>query len=220
MISGRDEVPLLLVPEGDLQGKRWQLEKDEFVIGRGEECDLTISDRQVSRHHARITRTASGYLLEDLGSKNGTHLNGALVEEPQILQDGDDIQISLALKLTFVGSEATLPLSLEEAGALGLGQLRMETQAHRVWIRNTEIEPPLSPPQFRLLELLYNNHNKVINRDSIAVYVWPGTEGVGVSDQAIDALVRRLRDRLSEIDPKHEYIVTVRGHGFRLDNPV
>lgn len=220
MISGRDEVPLLLVPEGDLQGKRWQLEKDEFVIGRGEECDLTISDRQVSRYHARITRTASGYLLEDLGSKNGTHLNGALVEEPQILQDGDDIQISLALKLTFVGSEATLPLSLEEAGVLGLGQLRMETQAHRVWIRNTEIEPPLSPPQFRLLELLYNNHNKVISRDSIAAYVWPGTEGVGVSDQAIDALVRRLRDRLSEIDAKHEYIVTVRGHGFRLDNPV
>jgi hypothetical protein len=220
MISGRDEVPLLLVPEGELQGKRWQLEKDEFVIGRGEECDLTISDRQVSRYHARITRTASGYLLEDLGSKNGTHLNGAPVEEPQILQDGDDIQISLALKLTFVGSEATLPLSLEEAGVLGLGQLRMETQAHRVWIRNTEIEPPLSPPQFRLLELLYNNHNKVISRDSIAAYVWPGTEGVGVSDQAIDALVRRLRDRLSEIDAKHEYIVTVRGHGFRLDNPV
>ena len=220
MISGHDEVPLLLVPEGDLLGKRWQLERDEFVIGRGEDCDLTIADRQVSRYHARITRTGSGYLLEDLGSKNGTHLNGTPVEEPQILQDGDDIQISLALKLTFVGSEATLPLSLEEAGVLGLGQLRMETQAHRVWIRNTEIEPPLSPPQFRLLELLYNNHNKVISRDAIATYVWPGTEGVGVSDQAIDALVRRLRDRLSETDAKHEYIVTVRGHGFRLDNPV
>jgi len=220
MISGRDEVPLLLVPEGDLQGSRWPLDKDEFIIGRGEECDLTISDRQVSRHHARIRRTPSGYMIEDLNSKNGTHLNGAPIMGHESLQDGDDIQIALALKLTFVGSEATLPLSMEEAGNMGLGQLRMEIQAHRVWIRSSEIDPPLSPPQFRLLELLYNNHNKVINRDAIAVYVWPGTEGVGVSDQAIDALVRRLRDRLSEVDKEHDYIVTVRGHGFRLDNPV
>ncbi len=39
----------------------------------------------------------------------------------------------------------------------------------------------------------------------------------GVSEQAIDALVRRLRDRIAELDPKHQYIITVRGHGFRLD---
>ena len=43
--------------------------------------------------------------------------------------------------------------------------------------------------------------------------------GMGVSEQAIDALVRRLRDRLAEVDEGHQYIVTVRGHGFRLDNP-
>jgi len=96
----------------------------------------------------------------------------------------------------------------------------MEIQAHRVWIRESEIEPPLSPPQFRLLELLYNHPEQVVGRDEIATYVWPGTEGVGVSDQAIDALVRRLRDRLSEVDQEHEYILTIRGHGFRLENPV
>jgi DNA-binding response OmpR family regulator len=39
-----------------------------------------------------------------------------------------------------------------------------------------------------------------------------------VSEQAIDALVRRLRDRLAELDPDHRYVVTVRGHGFRLEN--
>ena len=42
---------------------------------------------------------------------------------------------------------------------------------------------------------------------------------MGVSEQAIDALVRRLRDRLAEVDGSHQYIVTVRGHGFKLDNP-
>ena len=50
--------------------------------------------------------------------------------------------------------------------------------------------------------------------------VWPEAIGEGVSEQAIDALVRRLRDRLAEVDPEAQFIVTVRGHGFRLDNPV
>ena len=40
----------------------------------------------------------------------------------------------------------------------------------------------------------------------------------GVSEEAMDALVRRLRDRLSLLDPDHQYIITIRGHGLRLDN--
>jgi DNA-binding response OmpR family regulator len=48
--------------------------------------------------------------------------------------------------------------------------------------------------------------------------VWPEEERMGISEQAIDALVRRLRDRISAVDPDHAYIVTVRGHGFRLEN--
>jgi DNA-binding response OmpR family regulator len=48
--------------------------------------------------------------------------------------------------------------------------------------------------------------------------VWPDTMGEGVSEQAIDALVRRLRDRLAELDAEHQYVLTVRGHGFRFQN--
>ena len=57
-------------------------------------------------------------------------------------------------------------------------------------------------------------------RDEVIAAVWPEAVGEGVSEQAIDALVRRLRDRLAEIDADHQYLVTVRGHGFRLDNPI
>jgi DNA-binding response OmpR family regulator len=46
--------------------------------------------------------------------------------------------------------------------------------------------------------------------------VWPEAVEEGVSEQAIDALVRRLRDRLAELGKDREYVVTVRGHGFRL----
>ncbi|MBN1438905.1 MAG: winged helix-turn-helix domain-containing protein, partial [Anaerolineales bacterium] len=54
-------------------------------------------------------------------------------------------------------------------------------------------------------------------REDVIGTVWPGEDTGGITDQAIDALVRRLRDRLKEVDPDHEYILTVRGHGFRLD---
>jgi DNA-binding winged helix-turn-helix (wHTH) protein len=69
-----------------------------------------------------------------------------------------------------------------------------------------------------LLELLHNASGRVVSRDEVISSVWPEAAGEGVSEQAIDALVRRLRDRLTELDDKHDYILTVRGHGFRLQN--
>jgi DNA-binding response OmpR family regulator len=141
-----------------------------------------------------------------------------LIEGPELLQDGDIIQIALALKLIYVGTEATIPL--KQADLAGLGRLRMDPQAHRVWVGEREVDPPLSPPQYRLLELIYQNPVKVVTREQIIGAVWPESEGEGVSEQAIDALVRRLRERLAEIDPEHGYIQTVRGHGFRLNNPI
>jgi DNA-binding response OmpR family regulator len=159
-------------------------------------------------------------LLEDLGSKNGTHLNGTEVTDGVLLQDGDEIQIALALKLIYVGIEATIPLESTNLSRLGLGRLRMDQRAHRVWVGEAEVEPPLSPPQFRLLALMYENPERVVTRDQIVESVWPDSAGEGVSEQAIDALVRRLRERLSEIDPDQNYVLTVRGHGFRLNNPV
>lgn len=213
------EVPFLIAPDGELQGKRWPLANSTFLIGRGEDCDLVLLDRQVSRHHARINRTEEGYVLEDLSSKNHTHLNGVRIETKVCLQDGDEIQVALAIRLNFIGSEATLPLSVDEAIHFGVGRLRMEVQAHRVWVNEKEVDPPLSPPQFRLLELLYKSSG-VVTRDEIASHVWPGTDGIGVSDQAIDALIRRLRDRIFEVDSEYKYVITVRGHGFRLENPI
>lgn len=210
--------PVLIAQTGKLTGSRWVLEKQETSIGRGAECDLAVPDRQVSRHHARILRTERGYMLEDLGSKNGTHLNGVLIDEPVLLQDGDIVQIALALKLIFIGTESTIPLKSSELGEIG--RLRMESRAHRVWVGPRELDPPLSPPQYRLLELIYENADRVVGRDEIVDHVWPESEGEGVSEQAIDALVRRLRERLAELDPDHGYVQTVRGHGFRLNNPI
>ncbi len=213
------ELPVLIAQTGKLNGSRWVLDGDLVLIGRGPECDLVVADRQVSREHARIRRTDAGYLLQDLGSKNGTHLNGVPIQKEILLQDGDIIQIALVLRLVFVGTEDTIPLRREGLAQLGLGRLRMDSQAHRVWVGRSEIDPPLSPPQHRLLALMLENPDRVVGREEIVEHVWPESAGEGVSDQAIDALVRRLRERLTGLDPGHSYLLTVRGHGFRLDNP-
>jgi len=58
----------------------------------------------------------------------------------------------------------------------------------------------------------------VVSRDEIVSSVWSGEDAEGVSEQAIDALARRLRERIAEIDAQNQYIITVRGHGFRLEH--
>lgn len=228
-----DTVPMLIAQSGPGAGQRWPLAKEELVIGREPDCDIVIPDRQVSRAHARLHRVEGGFELEDLGSKNGTHLNGLPVEGRTRLQDGDLIQVALVARLAYVGSDATVPLRADSAlaAAIGLGtpslpptdpgpgRLRVDSAARRVWVGEQEVDPPLSAPQFRLMELLHEHTGRVVTREEIIEAVWPESSGEGVSEQAIDALVRRVRDRLEELDRDHQYVATVRGHGFRLDNP-
>lgn len=208
-----EETAMLILREGQGMGTRWRVDRDNVIIGREEDCDIVLPSRQVSRNHARIRRSGGRHILEDLGSKNGTFVNGQELTEPYTLQDGDEIQIALSFKLFFVDAGATVPLFFE-----GQAGLRLDKDAKSVWIKGRELDPPLSLAQYRLLELLYDNEGKVCSRDEVVQAVWPDIVEEGVSEQAIDALARRLRERLSELDPDHQYIVTVRGHGFRFDN--
>lgn len=211
----RQDMPMLIVYEGELEGQRWIIDQGRVLIGRGSDCDIVLPERQTSRHHARIERDDGGYLLRDLGSKNGTYVNGQEVrDKPYRLKDGDEIQIALCVKMGFVGADATLPLELTGPNR----GVRIDQAARRVFIGGHELIPPLSVAQYRLLELLLDHEGEVVSRDEIVAAVWPEEEAMGISEQAIDALVRRLRDRISAVDPDHAYIVTVRGHGFRLDN--
>lgn len=213
-MSGQ-EVAMLLVQEGDSPKTQWPLVKTTIIIGREAESDVQVSDRQVSRQHAEICRTLEGYTLRDLGSKNGTFLNGEPVsQEPRLMRNGDQIGIALCAKLSFVEDKATAPVLLEE---IEKPSIRMDLAAKRVWVVGKEIDPPLSLAQYNLLELLYRNSGHVVSRDKVVQVVWPDEQAEGISEQAIDALARRLRERIAEIDQVSKYVETVRGHGFRLN---
>lgn len=203
------EMAMLLILEGPRTGMRILIDGPELTIGRNERCGLVIDDRRVSRLHARIRLEEEGYVLRDLNSKNRTFVNGTEVEERH-LEDGDEIQIALCCRLAFVAAEATVPVFLEG--------LYLDPESKRVWVAGQELVPPLSLAQYRLLELLFQEPGRVYSRDDVVECVWPEDDREGISEQAIDALARRLRERLAEKDPHRQYVVTVRGHGFRLEN--
>ncbi len=215
MEANPEEFPMLVAQEGPLKGQRWPLDHT-LVLGREGTCDVVIPDRQISRFHARLTPSPEGVMLEDLGSKNGTHHNGTELSAPVMLQDGDMLGIGLSQQFLFLTSDATMPL-LE--GTARPGRLMMDQKSRRVWVNQQQVVPPLSAQQFKLLWLLYESQGQVISRVDLVGTVWGEEQAAGVSDQALDALIRRLRDRLSALDPTHQYIDTVRGHGVRLDNP-
>jgi DNA-binding response OmpR family regulator len=211
-MSDQKEAALLVWMDGEEIKGQWSL-TEETTIGRWQDNDIVIDDRWVSRHHARVRRQEEQYLVEDLRSKNGTLVNGQRIAGPTGLTDGDEVQVTPLVKLVFVdyGSTAPLPSEKQSPGLeLTLGSRQVRVQGHL-------LSPPLSHAQFTFLALLQEQPNKVYSRDEIVGAVWPEAQAEGVSDEAIDALVRRVRLRLREINPVHEYIVTVRGYGFKLE---
>ncbi len=219
MAESNKERPILIIHDDKVKDQQWILAQDDEVIGRGDECDIVLPERQISRQHIRIFKQDDAYYIEDLESKNGTWVNGQQLKGTRHLYDGDKIQLAMAVIMEFIGSGATAPLEFQVPVNLSGGRLRLDRDARRVFINDSEIDPPLSPPQYRLLEMLYTSAGRICTRDTVVETVWPDAIGEGVSEQAIDALVRRLRDRLAEVDPEWQYIITVRGHGFRLNNP-
>jgi len=216
-----EDIPVLVGQTGPLNGQRWML-RDNTTVGRDVTCEIIIPDRQVSRRHATFTPTPKGVVLEDLGSKNGTHLNGQVLENSVILRDGDIVQIAFAQQFTFLSSDATLPLEYPvdmKSSSETPGRLKLDKRSRQVWVGDEEVLPPLSVSQFQLLEILLENQGDVVSRKEIIQKIWGEENAIEVSEQALDALVRRLRDRLGLLDCQSSYITTVRGHGLRLDNP-
>ena len=92
---GRDAAPpRLLVLHGPDEGASLEIGEPplRLSIGRGEECDLALSDADASREHAEIERDLDGVLVRDLGSKNGLKVNGRVVREKR-LKDRDEVAI-------------------------------------------------------------------------------------------------------------------------------
>jgi pSer/pThr/pTyr-binding forkhead associated (FHA) protein len=198
------EVPFFTDPTG----REHLLSGDVTTIGRAVESDIVITSRRVSREHTRIERQGRRVMLVDLGSTNGTFLNGERVLAPARLRDGDSVSIGDVV-LVFHDPESTF---LETP----FPELEVDVSAGTVRVDRRLVE--LSPKEFALLAYLYEHRGQVCSKDDIGYAVWPEYRQ-GVYDYQIENLVRRLRSRI-EPDPNNpQLLLTLRGLGYKLIAP-
>lgn len=85
-------MPRLVITKGSGIGRDHAI-GTECVLGRAPDVDFTLEDSNASRRHSRVLAEGDGYVIEDLGSRNGTWVNGARVVQRQALRDGDVVRI-------------------------------------------------------------------------------------------------------------------------------
>jgi len=110
-IAAIDALPigsaLLVVLKGPGSGARFLLNQDRTVAGRGPQSDIFLDDITVSRSHASFVKEQGTFMIEDMGSLNGTYVNRKLLKEPLLLKNGDEVQVGKYKMVYFLGSSGS-----------------------------------------------------------------------------------------------------------------
>jgi hypothetical protein len=91
----------LIMRSGPTPGAAYVLEGDQITIGRDSSNSIAINDAEISRRHARLTFQGGKYILEDLGSTNGTFVNGQRLAGPRVLKPGEVVSFGEQIVLVF-----------------------------------------------------------------------------------------------------------------------
>ena len=206
---------MLVVEKGLDDASIIPLDRPTQVLGKFPNADIAVANPYISRRHAEIVREEGQYQIRDLGSKNGTFLNGSPVGSAwQSLHNGDRIELArgqVVMRFQSWSSTITLPPAAEGAGAL-----LVDARSRDVHVGGTLLEPPLSRKEFDVLYLLYQRRGEACTKDQIAVRGWTERTQGDVGDQEIEQCMRRLRLRVEPDPSQPRFILTVRGYGYKL----
>ncbi len=117
----------LMVSTGPSAGMVFPVTQRSLLVGRSQDAEVQINEQAISHQHARLEQTEQGIVLRDLGSTNGTYVNGELVEEAVLLNGGDNIRMG-STTFTFVTREGPSPKSTVRLQALDPGQLKRRAE--------------------------------------------------------------------------------------------
>lgn len=191
----------------------WKL-GETTVIGRARDADITLTADAVSRRHCEVQFEFGQAIITDLESRNGTAVNGELLE-PGVrrrLVDGDSILVAGTIQLTFSD-----PMATPTVPRLGrLAGVWIDPENDDVWLDARLVEPPLSARQLRLLKVLDDADGAIVSRADLIAAVWDDAAADGVTDDSVTALVKRLRARLRETSSSADALEIVRGRGIRI----
>ena len=216
-----DIVQTLVVKDPTGRERVVALDQDVMTVGRDPSCTIRIDSLYVSRQHARIERGPDGPMLIDLGSVNGSLLNGNRVEGSAPLQAGDVITLAdatiecLAEEITD-GTTRSLRRDMLQAQPEPpppSDLLRVDAQAYEVWVGDSQLERRLSAQEFELLKTLYEHRDRVCTRQELGDAIW----GTGNWDpNMLHRLVHRLKEKIEPNPEKPRYVQTVPWVGYRV----
>jgi DNA-binding response OmpR family regulator len=200
--------PHLVALQPDVQPAQLILTHDGCTFGRASTCGVIVPRPLISRLHAQLEWSGGHFYLRDLGSVNGTYVNGQRLHEPHPLVHHDTIGLGDATPLlNFVDPDATQLASV---------RLRYDARQMRFYLNAEPVE--LAPREFRLLLHLYQHRGQVRSREECAEAVWGPDYTPGNDATPLDRLVSATRQVLRRVGPDAQIIVTRPGLGFQLSD--
>jgi hypothetical protein len=193
------------------------LDKPVITVGREPTCTIRVDSPYVSRQHARIEVRQDEAVLVDLGSRNGSLLNGERVQGTTTLAPGDivtiaDVTLECLAETALDGTTRTYAGRRQEP-APPPDLLRVDAQAFEVHIGASKLDRRLSAQEFELLSYLYTNRERVCQRQELGDAIW----GAGNWDpNMLHRLVHRLKEKIEPVPEKTRYVQTVPWVGYRL----
>lgn len=138
----------LVMSAGPTPSKAFPLEKNEIFIGRDLTNDIVINDAEISRRHARLVRQDEGYVLEDLGSTNGTFVNGQRLTGPYFLRSGEAITLGEHVTLGYEASTFDPDATIATSQATAQAAPPVKPQPVQVFsnLKPTPPPTPVPPP--------------------------------------------------------------------------
>ncbi len=198
----------LTVLRGDNPGALYMLDREEHVIGRDLDASIALTDGNLSRQHARISRAEGAFMIEDLGSTNGTFVDGARVQGRQMLEDGCRIYLGTQVVLHFRLHDEVELEAVREAYALTVrdaltGVFNRRHLQERLWSESAFARRHHTALSLILLDI---DHFKRINDE----------HGHSIGDAALRSLAKALTEltRQEDVLARHggeEFALIARG---------
>jgi len=131
---------------GPTPGKVYPLEGPEIIIGRDNTSSLMINDAEVSRKHTRLVWQSLGYVIEDLGSTNGTFVDGVRLSAPFVLRGGESISLGENIVLIYEStSDPDATVLSTSASAVKQAVAQATAQAPKPDVQTAAPQPESTP---------------------------------------------------------------------------
>lgn len=187
--------------------REYSLTSEPCVVGRDETCHIFVNTKITSRAHAKIEHNGPRYILNDIGSTNGTFVNGRRITGSHLLVHDDRIGLGSA--------DAVLYFFDPDRTAIAETRLWYDEKDMAFFYGQTQIE--LTPAQLRLLLHFYKHVGEVCTREMCAYVLWQREYDPNMDGDTLDQAISSLRGALRKVDPSAgELVRTRRGIGYEL----